>query len=84
MNNCNLIPFQAGNGLIDQSEIDDDFDGIYETIYTYKNGNVQLYESDIKKNGKWSLAIYFNYGLSGMGTALVITGSINEKYQGIR
>ena len=26
------IPFQAGNGLIDWPEIDDDFDGIYETI----------------------------------------------------
>lgn len=32
-NYCDWIPFQAGNGLIDWSEIDDDFDGIYENIY---------------------------------------------------
>lgn len=35
-NYCDWIPFQAGNGLIDWSEIDDDFDGIYETIYSLK------------------------------------------------
>ena len=41
-NDCDWIPFQAGNGLIDWSEIDDDFDGIYENIYTYHHGNIQL------------------------------------------
>ena len=35
-NYCDWIPFQAGNGLIDWPEIADDFDGIYETIYSWK------------------------------------------------
>jgi hypothetical protein len=41
-NYCDWMPFQAGNGLIDWSEIDDDFEGIYENIHTYNHGNVQL------------------------------------------
>ena len=55
-NNCDLIPRQAGNGLIFKSEIDDER----------------------------GFAAYRNNSLHGKGEALAITGSINEKYQGVR
>jgi len=41
------INYYSRKGLIYKSENDDDFDGEYETIYTFKRGNVQLHESDI-------------------------------------
>jgi len=40
------INYYSRKGLIYKSESDDDFDGVYETRYTYKRGNVQLQESD--------------------------------------
>lgn len=38
-------------GLIYKAEVDDDFDGIFETVYKYRHGNVYLQESDINNDG---------------------------------
>lgn len=83
-NHCDLIPFQAVNGLADPSEIDDDSDDIHEILYTSEHGSVQMHKSEIEKHGNWTLMKYYNKGFPGMGAALAITGSIYEKHQDIR
>lgn len=42
------VNYYSRKGLIYKSEYDDDFDGVYETKFTYKRGNVQLHEPDIR------------------------------------
>ncbi len=42
------INYYSRNGLIYKSDNDDDFDGVYETRYTYKRGHVQLHEPNIR------------------------------------
>lgn len=42
------INYYSRKGLIYKSDNDDDFDGVYETRYTFKRGNFQVHEPNIR------------------------------------
>ena len=49
--NMDVIHHYNHKGIIYKAQTDDDFDGIYETKYRYKLGNVSLQESDLNLDG---------------------------------
>lgn len=50
-------------GRLYKSELDDDFDGVYESTVTYKRGNPILQESDLNNDGEIDYRMLFNNGV---------------------
>ena len=50
-------------GLIYVTEADDDFDGIYETKFKYRYGNLYLQESDLNQDGRIDYRAFFKDGV---------------------
>ena len=54
--------FYGATGIINSSEVDLDFDGIFETKQKYHKGNITIEESDANQNGIVEYRILFKHG----------------------
>ena len=50
-------------GRLYKSELDDNFDGVYESVVTYKRGNPVLQESDSDNDGRIDYRIFLKNGI---------------------
>ncbi len=57
------IAFYDRRGIIDREQMDDNFDGTFETTLMYRRGNVVRQESDLDKDGEVDYRVDFQYGL---------------------
>ncbi len=57
-----LVYHYDRHGLVKTAEHDDDFDGVYETRYTYVDGQAGFQTSDLNQDGDTDLRATFRYG----------------------
>lgn len=50
-------------GIINKSEMDDDFDGVFESVIIYKRGNAHIQNSDLNNDGITDYIVRFNNGV---------------------
>jgi len=50
-------------GILKSAQADDDFDGVFETDITYREGNIELEDSDKNQNGVKDYKMYYKYGV---------------------
>lgn len=60
--NWDIISDFDHRGLINQTKLDSDFDTIFETIITYKNGSYEKTKSDFDNDGFYEYKEYYKYG----------------------
>ncbi|MCJ8314396.1 MAG: DUF2007 domain-containing protein [Pseudomonadales bacterium] len=68
-------------GLIKSTEADDDFNGSFETIISYKNGNIQLKRSDTSGDGFYNYQISYNNGVKNKTTFIDSSTQLPIKIQ---
>lgn len=56
------------NGLVTESETDDDFDGVFETRFTYEAGLVTRSDVDTDSDGMPDVRTYFTHGVADRAT----------------
>ncbi|MET0002665.1 MAG: DUF2007 domain-containing protein [Candidatus Thiodiazotropha sp.] len=57
-----VVYYMDRKGIAKKADFDDDFDGVFETKYRYKNGLTHSLESDLNKDGGIDYKASFNYG----------------------
>lgn len=57
-----VIYYYNRKGILNRSEADDDFDGIFETVSTYENGQTLTQVSDLNQDGNVDYRARYRYG----------------------
>ena len=60
--NVDVVYYFDRRGILKESKQDDNFDGIFESVFKFNNGLTQTQESDLNQDGNIDYTAQFNYG----------------------